>query len=118
MSVELYLQAKAEFELFEMEVQSAAALITAVGQALAEKPGRMIFSNVAEGLPMEASVSPDSESFSADHWKTAAQLQDLLARWHRVRNDMINAWNAIPSEMQVNLKGPDDFPGTDQGGLA
>lgn len=106
-AVEDYLSAKAAFENFERNLWETAHLIQQVGIALKNQPGRMIFSNTSPGLPMEASMSRDSASFDGSQWKSAAQLQTMLADWHAKHNAMMNAWRSVPHDMQANLTPPD-----------
>ncbi|MGO4677530.1 hypothetical protein AB4Z40_32030 [Bosea sp. 2YAB26] len=106
--VEEYLSAKADFTRFETQLGEYATQIQTVATALMRQPGRMIFANVESGLPMEASMSRDSISFNGSEWKTAGQLQALLAEWHEKRRRMTSAWGAVPSDMKPNLSGPDE----------
>lgn len=105
--IEGYLTAKNEFTSFEVELKALAQLIRGVGAAIENSPGRMIFSNTQQGLPMEASMSHDSKSFNADQWKSAAQIQEMLAKWHQKRDAMMEAWNSIPAELRQNVIPPD-----------
>lgn len=108
MSVETYLNAKKAFEDVVAKIAEVANDLAATAQALRAQPGRMIFSNCSVGLPMEASMSRDSVSINADHWKTPTQIQELLGQWHETRSKMMSAWTGLPDHMRANLVAPSD----------
>jgi len=106
--VEDYLNAKNEFEQCAAQIEAKAQEIAVIAATLRDNPGRMGFSNVGgPGLPTEASMSPDSKNFNADHWPSAASLQGMLADWHQKHGAMMNAWNALPDHMKGNVSPPE-----------
>jgi hypothetical protein len=105
-STDAYLDAKAAFENHDKRVKEFAQFLASVGNAISGQPGKFIFSNTNVGLPMEASMSPDSVSVNANEWRTPQQIQEMLAEWHKLKSEMRSAWDAVPAARRDGLKPP------------
>jgi hypothetical protein len=107
-STDAYLDAKAAFEQHEKKLQNFGNFLVEAGSGIRSQPGRVIFSNVSSGvgLPMEASMSRDSISINARDWRTPEQIQEMLAEWHKLRDAMRGAWEAVPQTRREGLKPP------------
>jgi len=101
--VEDYLTAKTNFEKIDSEIRNLAVKIQQVGSAMANNPGRFIFSNSGKGLPPEASMSRDSISANADHWPSADKIMEMLSQWHDAKDKAERAWGAVSQEHRNNL---------------
>jgi hypothetical protein len=103
MSVEAYLTARANFIEVVQKIENAAKNIIAVGSALRQYPGQLGFSNASVGLPSRAFAG---QTFNADDWKSADQIQQILLEWHTARDVMNQAWQAVPRNLQGGLQPP------------
>jgi hypothetical protein len=106
MSTDAYLDAKAAFEQHEKKLQDFGNFLIQAGNAIRNQPGRFIFSNCGIGLPMEASMSRDSVSVNANEWRTPQQIQETIAEWHKLKDAMRGAWDAVPAARREGLKPP------------
>lgn|GEM_PF-3975537 len=109
MSVEEYLAARAAYESVSSEVRLVSAFISDVGGALSRSPGQFIFANCQMALPMEASMGQGSKSADANEWPTVEKIMNLLSRWHALRADFQNKWQAVPHAMRSGMRDPSDL---------
>lgn len=104
-NIESYVQAKADFEKVEGEVQALAEIFAAVANALRSQPDRMGFSNTVAGLPLNA-FGRDAVTVNADDWRNPEQIMALLTRYHQAKDSMETLWNSMPPQMQSALQPP------------
>jgi hypothetical protein len=107
MSTDAYLDAKKAYEDHSQALRAFAATLRKVSDAIAANPGRFIISNVATGLPMSAM---GGSSVNGDEWKSADQIQQMLLKWHQLRDRMLQAWESVPNDRKNGLVPP---PGVD-----
>ncbi len=102
--IEAYLNAKRAYSHVRDDMVKLGNLLQAVSTALRDEPERLIFANTGGGLPPEVALSRSAVSVNGNDWKSAQQIMDLLAEYHRVRANLRNAWLTLPpntrSEMQ------------------
>ncbi|WP_449225127.1 hypothetical protein [Azospirillum argentinense] len=103
-NIRAYLDAQAAYSAVSKELRDLAETLEQVGKTLKDCPERFIFSNVSIGLPVEVSLSRSSRSVDGNGWKTAAEIQQLLAHWHNARRSVQAAWEAIPPQDRQHLK--------------
>ena len=107
-SVSEYVEARAQFQKAQSEIDQIAGTVRAVADALRHAPAKFMFSNIGPGLPFEASMSQDAVSVRGDDWPSAEGIQEALSRWHVARSKMLDAWAAVPVEQREALQPPPD----------
>jgi hypothetical protein len=86
-----------------------AETIKRVGNALAGAPERFSFSNVQTGLPMDAAMAHGAVNVNGDAWRGAEDIQKMVAYLHRLKDEMVNAWRAVPPDRQNQLPAPPGY---------
>ena len=106
MSIDDYIATRAEFVRNDAEVSELGKSIAEIGNAITQKRARFAFSNVGQGLPMEAMMSRDSVSADGNDWPSAQRIMEILAKWHAARSAVDSAWRALSRDQQAALQPP------------
>ena len=101
--IKAYLDARNEFGKARRDLYDLAAIISEVANYLRMQPPRISFSDTGIDLQTEVRIT---HTISADEWKSALDIQKLLARYYEARNNVRNAWSAVPQDRKVGLPSP------------
>jgi len=105
-SADAYLDARAEFERHNEQVEALARVLSQVARAVAQRPGHFSFTNCSVRLPPQASMGPFAVGVDANDWRSAQQIHELLAKWHEARSAMIKAWQGLPQHWRRGVQPP------------
>lgn len=67
---------------------------------------KAVISNAAGGYPPELILANTNNTINANEWPTAQQMTDILLAWHKAREEMRNAYAAIPESQRSVVKPP------------
>lgn len=105
-STDAYLDALADFRKIDAEVKTLGETLMNAGRALQNNPGRFVFPNIEPGLPIPAGLTQGVFTASARNWKTAEEIQTMLAEWHNASVAMTKAHAKLPSARQAGVQPP------------
>jgi hypothetical protein len=109
MSVDTYIAKRAEFSRIKDRIAHVVHTLSLVASALRDDPAKFIFSNQPIGLPMEATMSSRGRSADANEWPSVEHIMQLLQEYHRVRDELHSAWQALNPDQQASVKAPGDL---------
>lgn len=101
-----YSSALAEFKRVNAEIDALAQSVASVGTSLGQNRAHFCFSNAAAAFPIGVSGAPQSEIFDGRDWKSAAEINAILAKWHAVKDQVKDIWRALPPDQQQALQPP------------
>jgi hypothetical protein len=107
MTVNAYAASKAAFDGHVAKLNQLAEMLSNAAAGLKSRPGRMSFSNTSGSLPIAARINADSITIDAMGWKGAAQIQEMLARWHELRDILLSRWLALSTDARANVATPE-----------
>lgn len=90
-----YRAARADFVQRGEILRALGRRIGDVGHALASEPDNFSFGGVEPKLP-PVDRSHRCLCVDAIEWRTAEEIQTMLAEWHAAKAAMLAAWEAIP----------------------
>lgn len=105
MITERYFEAMNEFDNVCAAALDTISVVVAVGAKLRERPESFMFSNVSQGMPAEVALT-QTQSFNAQQWPTAEQIQVAMYRWHEAYRLAESAYFALSPSEQSNVVRP------------
>lgn len=105
-STDMYIDARSAFVRVDTELKEVADVLRVVSDALKRQPGKFVFENVEPGLPVPAGLVHDAISIYGSQWKSAEQIQTLLAKWHDARKQMVSTYNDLPDHRRDGVQAP------------
>jgi hypothetical protein len=103
-ATDAFLNATNEFASHDKLLKSAAILIKKVGDHLNLNPENIQFSSL--NIPPPKGVGK-GQVVDANDWKTVAELQEMIAKWHLLKNRVTEAWSHVPPAHQAHLTRPE-----------
>ena len=107
-AIEQYQQAVAEIKAAIGEAERLVRIVSSGATALREWK-RMMMANVQDGFPPEIALSPRSPTINGSEWPTGQQLADALQRYHQAKQNLRNAYSAIPDGQRSVVQAPETF---------
>jgi hypothetical protein len=106
--IEAYLRARKAFEQIANDIEELAEEVVEIGECLRDDPTDISFDNAGVRLSVSA-----SRTFDAKDWKSAQEIQTMLAQYHTAMDDMHSLWKKVPADLRDGLMPP---VGTDWNG--
>ena len=101
-----YSSALADFKRVDAEIDAVAQSLAGVSANLTRNRPYFCFSNALGSFPLGVSGMPNSQTYNANDWKTGAQINEALSRWHSARDRVRSTWQSLSGDQQQALQPP------------
>ncbi|HWG06180.1 MAG TPA: hypothetical protein VG271_14290 [Beijerinckiaceae bacterium] len=101
-----YAAARNDFVSAHKALDTLAEEIGYVAAALKANREAFMFANMAGSFPSKGAAKQLASAVDGQKWKSAAQINQMLAQWHAARDALDRVWNSLPKEQREALQPP------------